>query len=366
MKRFKKPETKNGADLERIEVAFEIKALHEEDDNFFRFEGLASTFGNLDLVDDIVLPGAFKESIAAKMPVILWQHDQHTPIGMPEEIRETDEGLFIRVRLPKDDDFVRGRVIPQIKVGSIQAMSIGFQLQEFQIDEERIRTLEKVDLKEVSLVTFPANPLAKVTDFKTVTPFANLPVAATSRVWSASEAIARVRTKTGSTEKPSASYRRAFLWFDAENAEDFGSYKLPFADVIEGTLTAIPRAINNAKARLDQTDIPASDKPKVLTNIEKYQDKFEKSSDDDEKPKFDIDAVREIKTRREFETCLRESGAFTKNAAVLMAKFFQGELVKDEPTNEEKAAKVLSDLSSKFESVQLNNSLSSILNKLEN
>lgn len=162
--------TKSGLDI--IDVAFEIKSLHDddEDDRFFIFEGLASTFGNLDLVDDIVMPGAFKESIEKQLPVILWQHNSHEPIGMPIEIRETIEGLFIKARLPKDDTFVSGRVIPQLRIGSIKTMSIGFITIEFDIDLEdpRIRKLTKVDLKEISLVTFAANPKAVITGIKSL------------------------------------------------------------------------------------------------------------------------------------------------------------------------------------------------------
>ena len=115
------------------QVKFEVKQVLDndnDDDGFFRFEGMASTFGNLDLVDDIIEPGAFTESLKEILPVILWQHRSSEPIGMPEEIRETDEGLFIRARLPKDDTMVSGRVIPQVKVGSIRTMSIGFRIRE--------------------------------------------------------------------------------------------------------------------------------------------------------------------------------------------------------------------------------------------
>jgi len=163
---------KTKSNLDRIDVAFEIKALQDDDqdDKFFIFEGLASTFGNLDLVDDIVMPGAFKDSIEKQLPVILWQHNSNEPIGMPIEIRETIEGLFIKVRLPKEDVFVSGRVIPQLRIGSIKTMSIGFIVLEKELDLEdpRIRKIIKVDLKEVSLVTFPANPKAVITAIKTI------------------------------------------------------------------------------------------------------------------------------------------------------------------------------------------------------
>lgn len=360
-----------------LEVPFEVKQLQDSNDGFFRFEGLASTFGNIDLVDDIVEKGAFIESLQKRDPIILWQHDMFEPIGMPEIAQEQEEGLFVRIMLPKEDTLVSGRVIPQMKVGSIRTMSIGFKVVEFSIDQNGIRRLEKVDLKEISLVTFPANPLATVSDFKTVTPFQeNLPVASTSRTWDSSAAIARVREKTNSTESPSASYRRAFLWYDESAPDNFGSYKFPFVDVVDGRLTVIPRAINNAKARLSNSNIPASDKPKVEANIERYQKKFE-DKNFDEIELIGAERAKEINTKRDFEKCLRESGVFTKDAACILAKFFRGEHEEDEAKNEDgnnadtnsaeeetAALEALSELTSKFEENEITNSIDSMFLKL--
>lgn len=174
MKPRRKNEELDTKKIEFIDVDFEVKAIEDLDDGFFRFEGLASTFGNIDLVDDIVVRGAFKESVETKTPVVLWQHDSRNPLGMPEEIRETEDGLFLKAKLPKDDTFVSGRVIPQIKVGSIRSMSIGFRIIEREFTDEGIRLLKKVDLMEVSLVTFPANTLAAVSGFKADEPFYNV------------------------------------------------------------------------------------------------------------------------------------------------------------------------------------------------
>ncbi len=154
--------------LQHLDVHFEVKQILVTDPDFFFIEGLASTFGNMDLVDDIVQRGAFKESLARFMPKILWQHDSHSPIGMPDIIRETDDGLFVKIKLPKADTFVSGRVMPQVKIGSINAMSIGFIIESPE-DVERqgdIRLLKKIFLKEISLVSFPANEMALVSGFK--------------------------------------------------------------------------------------------------------------------------------------------------------------------------------------------------------
>ena len=159
--------------LKYLQFEFEVKQIEDEDEDFFKFEGLASTFGNIDLVDDVVLQGAFQESLVKRLPIILWQHFSDEPIGMPEFIEERQEGLFIRVKLPKSDTLVSGRVIPQIRVGSVRTMSIGFRIPQGGafINEDGVRELMKIDLLEVSLVTFPANPQARVTGFKNMTSF---------------------------------------------------------------------------------------------------------------------------------------------------------------------------------------------------
>ncbi len=148
--------------------SFEVKEIQEDDSEFFTFEGYASTFGNIDLGDDIVEKGAFSESLLKNPSVpVLWQHDMAMPIGKSIEMREDERGLFVKARLPKGDDFVKGRVMPQMKVGSIQEMSIGFFIKGASYDREKeIRTLEKIDLFEFSLVTKAMNPQARISGFK--------------------------------------------------------------------------------------------------------------------------------------------------------------------------------------------------------
>jgi len=147
----------------------ETKEIEVKGSKFIEFEGYLSTFHNADLVGDVVLPGAFLESLAEKMPKLLWMHNWDEPIGVFVEAKEDDKGLFVKARMPLDDDFVRGRVAPQLKAGSIDSMSIGFYRKVTRYDEESgIRYLEKVELIEGSLVTFPANPRAKVEAIKSL------------------------------------------------------------------------------------------------------------------------------------------------------------------------------------------------------
>jgi ClpP class serine protease len=110
------------------------------------------------------------------------------------------------------------------------------------------------------------------------TSFKDLPVI--DKPWDATAAIKRVRTKTGSTEKPSASYKNAFFWYDAADSENFGAYKLPFVDVDGGQLKAVRRGVFAAKGAMagarGGVKIPASDRAAVNSHIDKYEKKIEK------------------------------------------------------------------------------------------
>jgi HK97 family phage prohead protease len=145
---------------------FEVKATTEEN-NIFTFEGYASTFNNVDHGDDIVIRGAFSNSLTKNSQVpILWQHQMSEVIGVSVQLYEDDKGLFIKGNLPKDDTLVSGRIIPQMRVGSIKEMSIGFFTKNYDRAKDGIRLLKEIDLFEVSLVTKAMNSQALVTGFK--------------------------------------------------------------------------------------------------------------------------------------------------------------------------------------------------------
>ncbi len=275
-------------DLKWLSFDLNIKQVGEEDPDFFRFEGFGSTFGNIDRGEEVVKKGAFLESLKEMMPSLFWQHDSSEPLGIFEEAFENDVGLFLRGKMPKSDTFVSGRVIPQMKIGAITKMSIGFSIQESERenrDGKSILILTKLKLWEVSLVSIPMNPLAAVTGFKEVVPFQDLPIALnedgepdTDRVWDSSAAKQRVRVFTDSEESPSADYKKCFLWYDKEEGDTFGAYKLPISDVIDNKLTAVPRAIFAAAAAMrgarGGVDIPDSDRPGVIANINRYYKKM--------------------------------------------------------------------------------------------
>jgi HK97 family phage prohead protease len=142
---------------------FQFK-LRKEPDDSGSFVGLASTYGNLDSVGDIVDPGAFTQTIAMRPQIpILWQHDPSEPIGYGR-ISDGAKGLQIEGSLILEDETAK-KAYTLLKAGVIRGLSIGFQTIRDTV-VNGVRHLKEVKLYEVSICTFPANELAQVTSVK--------------------------------------------------------------------------------------------------------------------------------------------------------------------------------------------------------
>jgi len=107
-----------------------------------------------------------------------------------------------------------------------------------------------------------------------VPPFQDLPLADRGHHWDADEAEKRVRQWAGAEDQPNDEYRQAFVWYNEDKPGNFTSYKLPIADVIDGRLTAVPRAIIAAAAVLDGArggvNIPAEEVEAAKAHTAKY------------------------------------------------------------------------------------------------
>jgi len=121
-------------------------------------EGYASLFGEVDQARDMVMRGAFAETLAARgirrVPM-LFQHDPSEPVGIWLDLREDHRGLLARGRLIPE--VARGReLLSLLRAGAIDGLSIGFRTAKARIDPKtRIRRIYAVDLWEISIVTFP-------------------------------------------------------------------------------------------------------------------------------------------------------------------------------------------------------------------
>jgi uncharacterized protein len=130
-------------------------------------EGYASLFGKRDQGGDVVQQGAYAASLkalaASKRRVkMLWQHDPAQPIGVWEDVREDGKGLYVKGRILSDVE--KGReAAALLAAGAIDGLSIGYRTLRAEKDGKGQRLLSELELWEVSLVTFPMLPEARVT-----------------------------------------------------------------------------------------------------------------------------------------------------------------------------------------------------------
>lgn len=129
-------------------------------------EGYASRFGEIDQSGDMVLRGAYTASLAAlkargSKVKMLWQHDPAQPIGVWDLVREDEHGLWVKGRLLVETR--RGaEAATLIAAGAIDGLSIGYRTKRASKGDKGERRLSEVELWEVSLVTFPMLPTARV------------------------------------------------------------------------------------------------------------------------------------------------------------------------------------------------------------
>ncbi len=152
------------AQLQHKQFAFKAEAVKDDG----TFTGYGSVFGNLDSYREIVAPGAFAESLerikASGDPLpALWQHRGDEPIGGYDLLEEDERGLKVQGWLMVNEIPLAKQAHALMQRRVVKGLSIGYYVLADSFDEkERVRTLTKLDLQEISIVTFPANPEAQV------------------------------------------------------------------------------------------------------------------------------------------------------------------------------------------------------------
>ena len=147
-------------------VALDVKAIEEDG----VFSGYASTFGNADQGADIVVKGAFAKSLAQRPATrikMLRDHDPRALIGTWIDAKEDRRGLLVKGRLLLDVAAAQ-EAYALLKAGALDGLSIGFRALKDRWDSaKKVRFLEEVDLREISLTAFPMNESAAVQAVKT-------------------------------------------------------------------------------------------------------------------------------------------------------------------------------------------------------
>jgi len=145
---------------------FAFKAGNVSDDG--TFDGYGSVFGNVDSYGEIVAPGAFADSLklikASGDPLpALWQHNSNQPIGGYDVLEEDERGLKVAGWLLTKEIPLAAQAHALMKRRVVKGLSIGYYVDSSTMDEKTgIRTLNKLDLREISIVTFPANAEAQI------------------------------------------------------------------------------------------------------------------------------------------------------------------------------------------------------------
>jgi HK97 family phage prohead protease len=146
-----------------MDYKFRVKDVDESG----TFEGFAAVYGNVDLGNDVIAPGAFTRTIKnseGRVP-ILWQHDKREPIGAGR-LSDSREGLILRGKLVLESDVAR-KAHGLMKAEVLNGLSIGYDLIKSEYDKKNdARLLKEIKVWEVSLVTFPMNPRALVSSVK--------------------------------------------------------------------------------------------------------------------------------------------------------------------------------------------------------
>lgn len=141
-------------------MKFEIKANVQVDDTTGEIEGIAWPFGTADRVGDMIEKGAFA---GAALPVpMLDSHDQKQPVGVWTHLEETAEGLVVKGRLLVNEVARAREVQALVKAGALGGLSIGFSSKKAVIRKGGGRTIQALDLVEISLVSVPCHPGARV------------------------------------------------------------------------------------------------------------------------------------------------------------------------------------------------------------
>lgn len=135
------------------------------------FCGYASLFGEIDLGNEMILPGAFTASLARRSAAgirMLYQHNVEIPLGTWKAISEDGEGLRVTGQLATATS--KGReVLELMRAGAIDGLSIGYRTIRSRIDKASgARQIVEADLWEISVVTFPMLPGARIETVKAV------------------------------------------------------------------------------------------------------------------------------------------------------------------------------------------------------
>jgi len=240
-------------------------------------------------------------------PILLYNHDPKSPIGVVESVNIKEDEIEVTFRLASTP--LAQEVKTLIDDGVLRALSIGF-ISHRQRAEDGILIHDEWSWLETSVVSIPANPKAlirrdidEVTLTKGTTPYMDWDLDM-ERSWDADASEKRWRKWCGiesnddlQDPEKRRKYRGRFFWWDGEGTT-FGGYKLPFVDIVDGKPKAIWRGVVAAMAALlgarGGVDIPDEDRKAVYNHICRYYEKAGKEPPEYHKAIELIEVVRQF------------------------------------------------------------------------
>ena len=273
----------------------EIKA---DGDDAGAFSARIATLNVIDKDNDVTIKGAFEGSDPVR--VSRFNHSSAVrddlPVGVAT-IQEVGDQVIAEGQLNLDT--VGGRDLYdtlkfEAKNNVASEWSYGFTVEDSEDgeqDDQKVRFLRRLKAFEISPVMRGAGMDTATLAVKTATDFGDLPLYDRDYAWNSSAALGRVRkwaSSDGSGDKDTIDwpkYSKAFFWYDPDDDESFGGFKLPFADETDGKLWAVPRGIFAAAAAIQGArggvDIDQESEDHVKDVIDRYYEKMRESFDDE-------------------------------------------------------------------------------------
>jgi HK97 family phage prohead protease len=247
-----------------------------------------------DLSDEVVEQDGIDLSVFTGNPIVLWSHNPEHPIGNVTQIG-TGAKLTAQIDFfPEGMSHKADEICGLYKAGLVKGISIGFDPIETTpmqpTQPKGPKRYLKILMLELSCVSIPANSKAGVVqrakgdaepaeDWKCGAE-SDLPID-TERDWDGSVAADAIfeHYKIGEEGSDPGAARKGFLAYDASKPEERGSYKLPFAIVADGKLTALASGVRAAASRLPDTDIPDDVREAARKVLDGYEAKMTDKTD---------------------------------------------------------------------------------------
>lgn len=240
--------------------------------------------------DIVVQSGIDTKSFMKCGGTVLWQHDPDQPIARAISIGVDGGQLRSLVQFPSPGTSAKSdEIYGLIKESVVNSTSIGFRPLKWEpLDPKEAwggRKYSEVELMEFSFVSVPAMPDASVIARSLagkstegsckVGASLNLPIGG-DEAWDGPAASASIFAHCGfDGDSPDVGFaRKGFLVYDSSKPSEKGSYKLPFAKIVDGRLTAMPSGIRAAASRLPQADIPEDCQKKARAVLDHYEAKM--------------------------------------------------------------------------------------------